>query len=113
MTQKTLYQTNDKPARYGHYLAENGDGRIVLLMSEGGYEDFDPKDLEEVLPYTIQLESVDGKRRHYAAPKGNFAAGDLVVNGCKLALVVAIDTKEKGVGKLPLNIRKVATVPCS
>lgn len=105
--ENTLYQTKDK--QYGHYLATNAEGKIVLSMSDGTYKDFAVEDLEKVVPYTIKIEGVDGRRKDVQVTKGKFEVGDLLVHGCKLSVVVELDTKREGAQKFS-KAKKVATV---
>ncbi len=57
----TLYQTNDKTPRFGTFLAKNSKGEIVLEMKgEGGaVEAFNADEIEEVQPYTVNLQPID------------------------------------------------------
>lgn len=79
----TLFKTNDH--RYGTQIAINSKGEYVLEMKgEGGkVEAFDPKSLEEVLPYSVQIARLDdpGIQDHIQAQEGQLAEDDLLLDG--------------------------------
>lgn len=99
----TLYQTTDKKPRYGTFLTKDSQGRFVLEMKGGGgVEAFDPADIEEVLPHTVELTrfeggSAGGETRHYQIAEGQVKVGDVLLhlsNG-NLWEVTAVNTKSK------------------
>lgn len=96
-----LYQTKEKTARYGTYLAKNSDGKIVLEMKDSSnmFEAFDPKDVEEVLPWTFYAVVVgagSGRRHecHYSTKKNAVNVGDLLLSDSgNLYRVKQVNTK--------------------
>lgn len=56
----------------------------------------DPKDVSEIVPYTIEV-NVAGTSQHYQADEGTYSVDDLFVMGktLQLARVVKLDTKNK------------------
>jgi len=99
----TLYQTTDQKPRYGTFLTKDSQGRFVLEMKGGGgVEAFDPKDIEEVLPHTVELTRFEGgdhvgEKRHYQMAEGKVKMGDVLLhlsNG-NLWEVTGLNTKSK------------------
>lgn len=109
MNQNTLFQTKEEKPRYGTYIATNPSGRVVLAM-DTGYEDFDQKDLEEVIPHTVQIEFANGQTHHFSIPANKLQVDDLVVMGIHLGRVVKVDTKSRNPKSEPKDLRKVATL---
>lgn len=112
---KKLYQTNEDPARFGTFLATNSAGKTVLEMkgSSGAVEAFDPKDIEEVLPWTFTItQPGDGRIFTYTGAKGCVEKGDLVMsrehNG--VFTVSAVDTKSRN-HQGTFKGRKLASTP--
>jgi hypothetical protein len=105
----TLFQTKEPKPRYGRFIAENPEGKTVLMMNNG-YEDFDPKDITEVIPYTVQIEFSNGQTHHYAIQEGQLEVDDLVVMGIHLGRVRKVDTKVRSLKKLAKDLRRVATL---
>lgn len=101
--QTTLFQTKEEKPRYGHYIATNPEGRVVLAM-DTGYEDFDEKDLEEVVPHTVEIQFTTGKTYHYAIPADKLKVDDIVVLGVNLGLVKRVNTKNRA----PIRNRKTS-----
>lgn len=62
MTQ--LYQTKEDTPRFGTQIATNSKGQMVLEMKGGNgeVEAFGTNDIEEVMPYTIELSMLGGER---------------------------------------------------
>jgi hypothetical protein len=98
---KTLYsfQKEDKTVGYGSHIGTNSSNQY--LIEEKGTNTihvFDPKDLEEVLPYTFSA-TMNGKETHYIASPGSLKKGDylLYTSGSQpmIAVVTAVDTKNK------------------
>jgi hypothetical protein len=84
---------------FGTMLAKTSDGKFVLeLKPTGEIKTFDPKEIEEVLPYTIRLTGRDDNVTvDVIAKKGVVEVGDFVFDGpgFKLFRVSAIDTKSR------------------
>jgi len=104
VTAPQLYQTMEEKPRFGTFLTKNSHGKIVLEMKgkDGEVEAFDPKDLEEVLPYTVALTRFnggqnDGETRHYQFKQGLLKEDDVLVHLSTGALyrVTAVNTKQK------------------
>jgi hypothetical protein len=98
MATKTLYQiigTND----FGTFLAKTSDGKIAIEMKPSGVvATYDPKELEEVLPYTVHLVGPrGGNGLHVVAKKDVLKAGDWVLNPQTFELfkVQAVDTRNR------------------
>lgn len=92
-----LYQTLEDEPRFGTYMATNSKGQIILEMkgSDGNPEAFDPKDIEEVLPWTFRV-STGGLA--FRAPKDAVKIGDILVqqNQNTFLTVSAVNTKQVG-----------------
>lgn len=111
----TLYETNEKPARFGTELAKNSKGEIVIeIKGTGEVVAFKPEDLSEVVPYTVQVDILGGSNprgvRTYVTQPGSVAVGDLIlIDGTKgFGQVVRIDTKERA-ATAELKGRKIST----
>lgn len=98
MATKTLYQvmgTND----FGTFLAKTSDGKIALEMKPSGVvQTYDPKEIEEVLPYTVALVgSRGGNGLHIVSKKDRLNVGDWILNvdTFEIFKVSAIDTKNR------------------
>lgn len=98
---KTLYsfKKEDGSTAYGSHIGTNSSNNY--LIEEKGTGDihvFDPKDLEEVLPYTFST-SINGKETHYVCQPNAVKKGDflLYTTGAtpQIAVVTAVDTKNK------------------
>ena len=96
-----LYQTNEETARFGTFLTKDSQGRIVLEMKgSAGVEAFDPKTVEEVMPYTVAMTQTtdhNSSRVHVEMPKGQVSKGDILLSAQdgNLYTVVQTDTKSK------------------
>ena len=103
MTEK-LYQTKEDTPRYGTKLAVNRDGLIVLDMRGGAPEAFKKDDIEEVVPYTVEIAGYTSSTiTHFQVREGMLSKGDVVVKGTALFLVTDVDTKDrdaKPIGKV-------------
>lgn len=108
-TMTKLFKTKDD--RYGTLLTKDSRGHYVLEMKgkDGGVEAHDPKNLEEVMPYTVEIKSQGGNTGHIEIPEGSVEVGDIIVNqNLSLAQVMRLDTKNSD----PLkgkSYRKVGT----
>ena len=99
----TLYQTKEDKPRFGTMLTKNSKGKMVLEMKgkDGEVEAFNPADIEEVMPYTIQLtrfvggNETDPQKRDYELTEGTLSLGDVVVQLSTGSLweVTATDSK--------------------
>lgn len=86
-TMPTLYQTKEEKPRFGTMLTKNSKGQIVLEMKgkDGEVEAFDPSQIEEVMPYTVQLTRFVGgneanpQQRDYEFNEGSVSLGDVLV----------------------------------
>lgn len=107
--QHTLFQTKEEKPRYGHYIATNPEGRVVLAM-DTGYEDFDEKEIEEVIPHTVEIVFSNGQTHHYSIPANKLEVNDIVVLGINLGRVKKVDTKNRNPKPEPKDLRKVATL---
>src|SRR6056297_415900 len=81
-----LYQTNGDEPRYGTFLTKDSRGRMVLEMKpEGNVESFEPKQLEEVLPYTVELAQLmpnsgeTGRTMNVLAEQGQVQKDDVLL----------------------------------
>lgn len=95
---------------YGEFLTKDGDGQMVLKMSDGGgFKGFDEDKIEKVCPYTIQLHftSSGANSGHYRIHKdhGLKVKDPIMLNGA-LGVVFRLDTQKddapevKGLKKL-------------
>lgn len=98
---KTLYSflKENGDTGYGSHIGTNSSNQY--LIEEKGTNTihvFDPKLLEEVLPYTFAA-TMNGKETHYIANPGSLKKGDylLYTSGSQpmIAVVTAVDTKNK------------------
>lgn len=114
--EKTLYATTkEKKQRYGTFLIKNTQGQIVLEMKgEGGnVEAFDEDAIEEVIPFTVEIEGQHGSI-HFEVAKSKLKVDDYVMCpsfGPNIYRVSAVDTKHKGARKFEgakLNTTKIA-----
>ena len=105
-----LFETPE--GKFGTQIAVNSEGRIVLEIkgSSGQVLAFKSSELIEVVPYTVAIKGVDDNTRHVQVQKDSLKVGDVVVNGIKLGLVTAIDTKNRGATSLNA-LRVVGTTP--
>ena len=102
MTQQNKLYTfkKDKKTVYGKFLAEDADSKWVMKVEgTGEFVAMDPKDLEEVVPYTVFLKHVNGAVSdgfHFKTTKGSVKVGDLLkVKGYSgIWEVSKLDTKE-------------------
>lgn len=98
-----LYETKD--GKFGTKCGENSEGKWILEIKGAGGEvkAFDPKELTEVVPYSVELirlnveQGVKPERRHYRAKKDSVKVGDVLMQITTSALwkVNKIDTKSR------------------
>lgn len=104
--QKLYTWKKDDKEFYGNYLATNSDGKFVMEeKGTGEIHVVDKKDVEEVIPHTVDVKFVgNGKTKYsYFAEKGKWNKGDLLVinaaSGVALVTVQAVDTKSTSATK--------------
>lgn len=98
-----LYETKD--GKFGTKCGENSEGKWILEIKGAGGEvkAFDPKDLTEVVPYSVELirlnvePGVKPERRHYRAKKDSVKVGDVLMQVTTSALwkVNKVDIKSR------------------
>lgn len=104
---KALYKTPDD--KYGTMIAKDSKGHFVLeLKGGGGVQSFKPEDLEEVVPFTVQVNWMSNSNTHIEVPEGELVVGDIVVAGFNLGRVTALDTKNRSPQSCK-DLRKVGT----
>jgi hypothetical protein len=95
---KKLYQTKD--GEFGEFLTRDSQGRMVLEMKGSGVvKAFDKNDIEEVKPYTVKIEHVNGGEvRDYEFKKGSVELGDILLHLStgRLFRVIQLDSKADG-----------------
>jgi hypothetical protein len=98
---KTLYsfKKEDGTVAYGSHIGTNSSNQYIIEeKGTGNIHAFDPKNLEEVLPYTFSA-TFNGKETHYVCQPDAVKKGDylLYTNGTtpQIAVVTAVDTKNK------------------
>lgn len=98
MTAK-LYRVLAEDEAYGTFLTQNSRGEYVLEMkgAGGAVRAFDPKRLEEVLPYTFDVKfGEEGAPYSFCGVAGQLQAGDLLLNDDgQPARVVKVDSKNR------------------
>ena len=110
---KTLYSFNDEGNTiFGTHVGINSQNLFILEVQ--GQDDFvvkDPKELEEVLPYTFSIK-VNGRETHYVGEPGRVSEGDWLIldngSGYVIAQVQKVDTKSKG-AKAKFDGRRLMT----
>lgn len=91
----TLYESKD--GKIWTKLVEKSNKAWVMEAKGSGEVGIkDPKDLEEILPYTIEV-NVAGKVNHYQADEGVYQVDDMFIMGktLELARVTKLNTKNK------------------
>jgi hypothetical protein len=115
MTTKTLYSYKEESGKvvFATYLATNSENKYILeVKGTGEIVVKDPKELEEVLPYTFSVK-VSGKELHYIGERGKLKKGDWLImdtgnRGYEIVTVEAIDTKNK-TARSKFKGRKITT----
>jgi hypothetical protein len=116
MTTETqmLYQfkTEDSSTAYGTHIGTNS--KSLWLMEEKGSGrvlTIDPKDAEEVLPYTFSVK-MRGNTTHYIGEEGMVSTGDVLLytggDYPEIATVTAVNTKNKS-ARAKFTGRRVVT----
>lgn len=115
MAQK-LYQTKEETPRFGTMLTTNSKGQFVLEMKgkDGAIECFNKDEIEEVMPYTVQISNGEGTK-HMEITKDRVSLNDLLMDLSTLTIfrVVLLDTKSRGAIPCPTNLIKLLTEPLS
>ncbi len=109
MTNKpTLFKTKDD--QYGTLLTKDSQGRYVLeLKGSNKVDAFDPKDLEEVMPYTVEIHDNRGGTHHYEVTEGSLEIGDVILfDNLAMGQVQKLNTKCHKTQPSG-NLRKVGT----
>lgn len=107
--------------RFGTFLANNSEGKIVLEMKgEGGkVEAFDKDKVEEVKPYTYKCRAIAttsqrriGQVAHLEGEKGVAKKGELIIRPSGTIYVVEqANSKAKPTGKLYGTVVEGRTIP--
>lgn len=95
-----LYRVIAEHDVYGEFLTDDSRGRMVLeLKGTGSIRAFNPEELEEVMPYTINVRFLFGgnenKEYGFLSKEGEVSVGDiLLLRGyTNPAFVVSVNTK--------------------
>lgn len=98
---KTLYsfKKTDGTVSYGNHIGTNSNNCYLIEEKvTGEIHVLDPKDIEEVLPYTFSA-SIAGKETHYVCQPNAVKKGDFLLytqgSNPQIAVVTAVDTKNK------------------
>lgn len=100
---KSLYSFTDDNGEkvVGLHIGTNSKGLYILEVDDGrdDYVFEDPKDIEEVIPYTFSID-VAGREVHYRGESGKVFEGDLLLQmkgkgNYEIVKVRRIDTKCK------------------
>lgn len=103
MTKPSLYQTKEKPIRYGTFLIKNSSNQMVLEMrgEHGAVESFEEDAIEVVTPFTAELTqlgindlAVNGSI-HIVCKKGQLSKDEVLLelnSGC-IWRVTIVDSK--------------------
>jgi hypothetical protein len=101
MATKTLYSfTENGEELFGTHVGTNSQNMYILEVK--GHDTYfikDPKELEEVLPYTFSVK-IDGREVHYQGQPDKIKKGDYLListgnNVPCIGVVTAVDTKNK------------------
>jgi hypothetical protein len=98
---QTLYSfTIDGKTAYGTHIGTNSQNQYLIEeKGTGAIHVFDKASLEEVVPYTFSA-TIGGKETHYVGTPGTLKKNDvLLYTGSttpQVAVVIAVDTKNKG-----------------
>jgi hypothetical protein len=98
---KTLYKFKDNEGNevFGTHIGTDGSNNYVLEIKGGaGIIVKDPKDIEEVIPWTFSAK-INGKETHFMGNPGSIKRGDFLLYNCNgnpvLCTVTGVDTKCK------------------
>jgi hypothetical protein len=82
MSKKTLYSFTDDSGEVvrGLHIGTNSKGLYILEVDDGrdDYVLKDPKDIEEILPYTFSVD-IAGREIHYVGEPGKINEGDFLI----------------------------------
>lgn len=82
MSKKTVYSFTDDSGELvrGLHIGTNSKGLYILEVDDGrdDYVLKDPKDIEEIIPYTFSVE-VSGREIHYLGEPGKINEGDFLI----------------------------------
>jgi hypothetical protein len=99
---KVLYSFTkaDGTTAYGSHIGTNSSNNYLIEeKGTGEIHVLDPKTIEEVLPYTFSA-NINGKETHYVCQPDAVKKGDFLLytngNSPQIAVVTAVDTKNKG-----------------
>lgn len=98
MTMKTLYKFDHEGNEvFGTHIGTDGSNNYVLeIKGGGGIVVKDPKDIEEVIPWTFSVK-INGKETHFMGQKDKVKKGDFLLYNCNgtpvLCTVTGVDTK--------------------
>lgn len=87
--------------RFGTGLAIDSDGKYVLKMQDSGnFESFDESNLKRVMPYTFDVQFLDGRSSNtyaYRGREGQVVVGDILIlhSSNSIARVVAVNTESE------------------
>jgi hypothetical protein len=99
-TMKTLYKfTHEGNEVFGTHIGTDGSNNYVLeVKGGGGIVVKDPKDIEEVIPWTFAVK-INGKETHFMGQPDKVKKGDFLLYNCNgtpvLCTVTGVDTKCK------------------
>lgn len=99
-TMKTLYKfTHQGNEVFGTHIGTDGSNNYVLeIKGGGGIVVKDPKDIEEVIPWTFAVK-INGKETHFMGQPDKVKKGDFLLYNCNgtpvLCTVTGVDTKCK------------------
>lgn len=102
-SKKAIYSFTDDDGKevLGMHIGTNSKGLYILEVDDGrtDYAFKDPKDIQEVIPYTFSVD-IAGKEVHYIGEPGKIFEGDLLLQKSnkgtfEVVQVKRIDTKNK------------------
>lgn len=90
-----LFKTKD--GDYGTQLTKDSAGNIVLELKGGkGVREYPLSDLEEVMPYTVEIKQGSSHKTHFEVTKGSLKVDDVVLVDLQFpGVVTRIDTKKR------------------
>lgn len=114
VSKKTLYSFMDESGdlAYGLHVGTNSQDLYILeVEGRGDYVVKDPREIEEVLPYTFSVK-LNSREVHYIGEPGRVSKGDWLILDSKgsynIAQVQSVDTKNKG-AKSKFSGRRIIT----
>lgn len=103
MSKKTIYSFTDDSGEMvrGLHIGTNSKGLYILEVDDGrdDYVLKDPKDIEEVIPYTFSVET-SGREIHYVGEAGKISEGDFLIQktgrgSFEIVQVKGVNTRNK------------------